>query len=309
MKKLYKSNIYFMLILIGAVIIPYGLRYIYWFLGVRDTKIMLLGNHIILFLIPAIIFLIVTKSNVKETLRLNKLHLKDAGIVVVLAFITWPLMTCFSMISSLFAKNNIAEYVTSISSTPYIIMVLLFGVMPAITEEINLRGIALSGYNGQTKIKAALMTGLLFGIFHLDLHQFLYATALGFIMAYVVRVTNSIFSSMLIHFIVNTLSVTLQKVSLVYNSAALKTSNEIDITKMSIDNKFAIIQVAVIIGICLSGLVYKLIKKLEKINSARNPELEVGISRGVTSEEKESVINLPFIGIIIVYIIAMIFFR
>ncbi|MBD7913370.1 MULTISPECIES: type II CAAX endopeptidase family protein [Clostridium] len=309
MKKLYKSNIYFMLILIGSIIIPYGLRYIYYFLGVRDTKIMLLGNHIILFFIPAIIYLIVTKSNVKETLRLNKLYLKDAGLIVVIALIAWPLMTCVSIIGSLFTKNNLAEYMTSISSTPYIIMVLLFGVMPAITEEINLRGIILSGYDGQTKFKAALMTGLLFGIFHLDLHQFLYATALGFIMAYVVRVTNSIFSSMLIHFIINTLSTTLQKVNFVYNSEALKAANDVDATKMSLDNKFATIQVAVVIGICLAGLIYKLIKKLEEINSIRNFELGVTQTRDVAIEQKENIINLPFMGIIVVYVIAMIFFR
>ncbi|MDS0528181.1 CPBP family intramembrane metalloprotease [Clostridium sp. SHJSY1] len=309
MKKLYKSNIYFLLILIGSIIIPYGLRYIYFFLGVRDTKVMLLGNHIIIFFIPAIIYLIVTKSNFKETLRLNKLHLKDIGIVILIAIVSWPLMMCVSAIGSMFTKNNLAEYVTSISSTPYIIMVLLFGVMPAITEEINLRGIVLSGYDGQTKFKAAIMTGILFGIFHLDLHQFLYATALGFLMAYVVRVTNSIFSSMLIHFIVNTLSTTMQKVNFTYNSSNINDAKSIDPTSISLDYKFAVIQVAVFLGICFAGLVYKLIKVLERLNDERISEWKVDMSRDVASVEKEKIINIPFIAIIIVYIIAMIFIR
>jgi membrane protease YdiL (CAAX protease family) len=298
-----------MLILIGSVIIPYGLRYLYRFLGVRDTKIALLGNHIILFFIPAIIYLIVTKSSIKETLRLNKLHFKDAGIVVLIALVSWPLMMCVSAIGSVFTKNNVAEYMTSISSTPYIIMVLLFGVMPAITEEINLRGIVLSGYDGQTKFKAALMTGILFGIFHLDLHQFLYATALGFIMAYVVRTTNSIFSSVLMHFIINTLSTTMQKVNFTYNSAAVQAANDIDLTKGTLDSKFAVIQWAVIVGICFAGLVYKLVKLLEKINNERNIGFELGTPSGGITAEKENIINLPFIVIVVVYIIAMIIFR
>lgn len=309
MKKLYKSNIYFLIILIGSIFVPYGLRYIYFFLGVKDTMVMLLGNHIILFFIPAIIYLIVTKSNFKKTLRLNKLHLKDAGIVFLIALVSWPLMMCVSAIGSMFTKNNIAQYMTSVSSAPYIIMVLLFGVMPAITEEINLRGIVLSGYDGQTKFKAALMTGILFGIFHLDLHQFLYATALGFLMAYVVRVTNSIYSSMLIHFIVNSLSTTIQKFNFTYNSPDLNDVKAIDPTSLSLDNKFAVIQVAVIIGICFAGLVYKLIKVLEKMNNERISPWKADELREVAVVEKERVINIPFIAIVVVYLIAMTLFR
>ena len=40
-----------------------------------------------------------------------------------------------------------------------------------------------------------MVTGLLFGIMHLDAQQFLYATILGFVLALVVRITNTIFAS------------------------------------------------------------------------------------------------------------------
>ena len=83
---------------------------------------------------------------------------------------------------------------------------------PAITEEITIRGIVLSGYDNKNIYVACIASGLLFGIMHLDPQQFLYATVLGFILALVVRITNSIFASAIIHFIINGTSITMQKI-------------------------------------------------------------------------------------------------
>lgn len=306
---LYRSNIYFLLILLGSIFVPFILAYVFYFLGITDTRIRLTLSHIILFLVPAVIYFIVTKKNVKETLRLNKLHIEDVGIILLISVLTYPLMGCAAIISSMFAKNNVGEYISSISSTPYIVMILLFGVMPAITEEVTLRGIVLSGYNNQSKIKAALVTGILFGIFHLDFHQFLYASVLGFVMAYLVRVTNSIFSSMILHFTVNSMSVTIQKItSLKVNPSIAESADNVDFTALSAGEKMAYIRVAIIFGICIFGIVFKLLKVLERWDMER--KLAYGIpleTEMVRNEEgvKERIINIPLILIILVYVTAM----
>ncbi|MCR4942925.1 MAG: CPBP family intramembrane metalloprotease [Clostridium sp.] len=308
---LYRSNIYFLLILLGSIFIPFVLAYVFYFAGIRDTRIKLVLSHIILFLVPAVIYFIVTKKSVKKTLRLNKLHIEDIGVILLIAVLMYPLMTCTALISSLFVHNNIGDYMTSISSTPYVVMILLFGVMPAITEEVTLRGIVLSGYNNQSKFKAALVTGIFFGIFHLDLHQFLYASVLGFVMAYLVRVTNSIFSSMIVHFTVNSMSVTMQKIASLSTSTVTEASDSIDLTALSFDQKMMYINVAVIVGICIFGLIFKLLKMLERWDYERKlvygmPLSEEGY-RG--NSEKESIINIPLILIIVVYVIAMFIFK
>lgn len=306
---LYRSNIYFLLILLGSIFVPFVLAFIFYFLGITDTRIRLMFSHIILFLVPAVIYFIVTKRSVKETLRLNKLHIEDIGIILLISVLTYPLMGCASAISSMFANNNVGEYVASISSTPYIVMVLLFGVMPAITEEVTLRGIVLSGYNNQSKFKAALVTGILFGIFHLDLQQFLYASILGFIMAYMVRITNSIFSSMIMHFTVNTMSVTFQKISTLVSSTSSveSTADSVDITKFSLDDKMAFIQMFVILGICIFGIVFKLLKVLEKWEYERRMAygLQLEENYAKNTEVKENIINIPLILIVIVYLLTM----
>ncbi|MGG7179444.1 CPBP family intramembrane glutamic endopeptidase [Clostridium paraputrificum] len=303
MKKVFKANIYFLAIIILEIIMPFILAPIYKAVGLSDVRVMLFANHTVIFLLPAIIYIIITKSNIKETFRLNRLHFKDILLIIVISLISYPLMGCFSAITSLFFENNIGNFIGSISSTPYIVLLLLIAVMPAITEEVTLRGIVLSGYNNQSKFKAALMTGILFGIFHLDGQQFLYAAVLGFILAYIVRVTNSIFSSMLMHFIINGTSITISKFLLDSSESMVQAADELNLMNLSFDNKLMIMSSYIIIGIALGGLVFKLIKVLEKWNIERNPQLR--IEEQALIANKENIINIPFILIVVVYLLFM----
>ena len=156
------------------------------------------------------LFIIIKKQSLREYLKLNKLYFKDALLIILLAFVCQPIMTLFSLISQLLFANEIGNFVTAIIDTPYLIFLLLVAVMPAITEEITIRGVVLSGYDDKNIYVSVLVTGLFFGIMHLDPQQFLYAVVLGFILALVVRITKSIFASMIIHFIINGTSVTMQ---------------------------------------------------------------------------------------------------
>ena len=307
MKKVTKANLYFLILLLIEIIGPYGMREVYKAIGVSDGRVIQAVSSIVLILLPAIIYILVTKGKFKQVLRLNKLSLKQIMITIIIAIICIPLTMCLSFIGGMFFKNNIGVYITSIAtSTPLIVMLLLVAVMPAIIEEISLRGVVLWGYNGQSKVKAALFTGVFFGILHLDGHQFLAAAVLGFIMAYVVRVTNSIFSSMIIHFIVNGSSVILLATSLnMTNSDEIaKQAKNFDMTQISLDTKMMIIMGVTIIGICLFGLIFKLIQKMEKDNLYSTPQIVDGAQ--VVSLEKGGLINIPLILIIIVYLLVMV---
>ena len=303
MTKIIRANIYFLLILIIEVLGPYALRHLYEVIGLSDTRIILFLNHIILFLIPAIIYLVLTKSSFKETLRLNKLHWKDALLIVLLGFVVQPVMTFFALISSFFFNNEVGSFITEISSTPYLILLCLVALLPSITEEVTIRGIVLSGYNNVNKYIAAIITGLFFGILHLNAHQFLYATILGFIFALVVRITNSMYSSMIMHFIINGTSVTIAKITrLVSDSLGIKTEvQELTLKNIGLNDKLMLIGIYGIIALVFLAFVYLIIYKLNKMNEMRHIE-----DRSLdTSYPKERIINIPFILIIIVYIVIM----
>lgn len=307
MKKIFKVNLYFLVILIIEILAPLLLRPFYIKIGLLDTRLILLFNHIILFLLPAIIYLLLTKSSFKETLKLNKLELKNILLIILLAFIVQPIMTFFSLISTFFFNNEIGAFITEITSTPYILLLALVALLPAITEEITIRGIVLSGYDNKNKYVAALITGLFFGILHLDPQQFLYATVLGFIMALVVRITNSIFASMIIHFIVNGTSVTMAKIAN-YITKALSVSNEtteLTLKNISSSEKMTLVIIYGVIAIIFAAISFAIIYALEKINNKKQVE-DVGISSAICSNKNERIINIPFILSIILYIVIMI---
>lgn len=305
MKKVLKANTYFLIVMFLQLFLPIHL--IFKLFNITDIKLMLFISHIVTFIFPAIIYLIVTKQSARDVLKLNKLYFKDILLIILLAFVCQPIMTFFSLISQFFFENEIGNFVTNIVESPYIVLLLLIAVLPAITEEITIRGIVLSGYEDKNIYLSCIITGLLFGIMHLDPQQFLYATVLGVILALVVRITNSIFASILMHFLINGTSITLQKLlSLVTQSDLIvEQSTEISLKSLEMQEKVFMAGFYGIIALAFGIVVYFIIKKLVDLN----------IKRGVINKSEfsvkynksnENVFNISFIFIIIFYLLYMI---
>lgn len=310
MTKVFKANMYFLIILLIEIFGPLLLRPFYLVLGLSDTRIILFLNHVILFLLPAVIYIIATKSSFKETLKLNKLHWQDTLLIILLAFVVQPIMTFFSLIATFFFNNEIGSFISEITSTPYVFLLALVALLPAITEEVTIRGIVLSGYENKNKYVSAIVTGLFFGILHLDPQQFLYAAVLGFILALVVRVTNSIFSSMIMHFIINGTSVTMAKL-VDYITKGLPVTNqsaELTLKNISSSEKLVLFIMYGAIAVTFSIFVFLIIYWLEKLNLKRrvqnyNYRAQEALE---TVERKDRIINIPFILSIGIYIFFMI---
>ena len=189
----------------------------------------------------------------------------------------------------------------------YIILLLLVAVLPAITEEITIRGVVLSGYEDKNIYLSSMVTGLLFGIMHLDAQQFLYATILGFVLALVVRITNTIFASALIHFLINGTSITIQKImSLTYNNnTIIQESTEISLKSMPMAYKLITAGIYGAIALAFGIVAFFIIKKLMKLNIKRGIIIKEEVGIGY-SKSNEKVFNIQFISIIIIYLIFMI---
>lgn len=303
MKKVFKANLYFLIILLLEIFSPYFLQPIYKILGIDDIRILLVLSHTIIFLIPAIIYVIVTKASVRDTFKLNKLYFNDIVLIILLGFVSQPIMTFFSLVTSFFFNNEIGAFMTEIVSTPYILLLMLVALLPSITEEVTIRGIILSGYDNINKYKAALITGLFFGMLHLDPQQFLYATVLGFILALVVRSTKSIFSAAITHFLINGTSITMQKLLsfIPGNKELMEDVTENSLKSLAINDKLIMFVLYGAIAVVFASFVYLIIRKLEERN----------IKRGIIVEEEyrgqsgERIINWPFIGCVLIYIVFM----
>ncbi|SHK23765.1 hypothetical protein SAMN02745163_03455 [Clostridium cavendishii DSM 21758] len=325
---IFKANVYFLIIILIQVFGGQLLGPILKKTGFNNG-INLSIAHFIFFIIPAIIYIIVTKQSAKKVFRFNKPRIQDILWAFLIGLIAQPVMVFFAVLSSFFFKNDIAQFMQSLDALPYWMMLLIMAVTPAITEEITIRGIVLSGYNQKNKHIAAIMSGILFGIFHLNAQQFLYATALGILFGYMVRVTNSIFVTMVTHFTVNGLQVSMQKFLV---PVIQKVSPEkVDATKeLTFNMKIAALSSYGVLAIIFGTLLVLIIMKMEKENrkigiiqpnetKVSRGEYEASFNDGIIElngnensyleYENEKILNIPLVLIIIVYIIIMVLLK
>jgi sodium transport system permease protein len=87
---------------------------------------------------------------------------------------------------------------------------LLVAATPAICEEVLFRGVVLRGLATRLAPSAAVViTGVLFGMFHLDVYRLLPTVTLGVLLSWVALESGSIVTSMVAHFLNNAILVTL----------------------------------------------------------------------------------------------------
>lgn len=99
--------------------------------------------------------------------------------------------------------NPVAEAI--LGGNFFITLVYAAGIAPII-EELIFRKLLLDKVRRFGEVPAILITGIAFGLFHMNLSQFFYAAVLGFIFAYVVLKTNTIKYSILLHMMINFMS-------------------------------------------------------------------------------------------------------
>jgi len=165
--------------------------------------------QLVCFVLPLFIWVALTRDKLKRHLPNQPLGGLNIIFILLLSFLMLPAMWLISGITSLFVTNDVAEFMSALGTQPWWLMMLAIAVTPGIVEELVFRGYIQSTQHGRNFITIALMNGLLFGIMHLNRHQFFYTFVLGVIFAYMVYHTRSIWAGIIPHFIVNGVNVTL----------------------------------------------------------------------------------------------------
>lgn len=167
----------------------------------------------LVFALPAIIYLVVSKVSIVEALRIKKIRLSNVILLVVFTYLIMPVITLVNAISLIFSENEISGTITDITTQfPLYIGILAIGLLPAILEESVYRGVLYNEYRKKNPRAGIFLSALLFGLLHQNLNQFAYAFVMGLIFCLVIEATDSILSTMIIHFVINSNSVILQYV-------------------------------------------------------------------------------------------------
>ena len=159
-------------------------------------------------LLPLFIWLRITKDSFKRNMPNRPLGITNIVLLTIMSFLIIPFAMFISAISGLFVTNDVAVMLQSLSTQPWWLMMLVFAVVPGIVEELVFRGYIQSNTGGSVT-KIAVLSGFLFAIMHLNLHQFVYTFVLGVVFAYMVYYTKNIWAGIIPHFIMNGTNVTL----------------------------------------------------------------------------------------------------
>ena len=188
---------------IVAVYYVYASRYIARFNFPAEINLLL--SQILFLVVPPFLLAYVRKYDIKETFRLKA----PKPMEVLLMFVISPVMVvagfCAGFIGLLavkgiFGRVYISGEITDIFSNNLVISLLLIAVLPAICEELLFRGMIQRGLERIGAGWSIFLSGLLFGLFHFDFQRLAAQTLIGFLSAYVVYRTGSIFNGMILHF-------------------------------------------------------------------------------------------------------------
>lgn len=173
----------------------------------QQTALQTLITYAVGFGLPALIYGLYIRAKegqrLADTFSFHRLPLKSLLLCLALGLLIQPIMSLVAALASLLFTDITTNSIEQMSEMPLPLFVLTIGVLPAFFEELVCRGMLLDGYRDTPLWYMLLIPALFFGLLHLNFQQISYAVVAGVILAYLVKITGSIWSSMTVHFVIN----------------------------------------------------------------------------------------------------------
>lgn len=177
-----------------------------------DFKMGILATEFGMLVLPATLYMLIRKNKIKQQFRFNLPRVSDVWKMLLASIFFVPLVALVNGIINVWLiyglKIQAPQIPVETGPLAPLISFLIAAVTPGFCEEFVFRGLLLTEYEKKMGyFQAALISALLFGMFHYNLMNFFGPFALGLLFAWVMQVTNSIWLAMLGHMINNSLAV------------------------------------------------------------------------------------------------------
>lgn len=169
----------------------------------------LLAAEWLLLFLPALLFVLLGRYDLRRTLSLRRPTGRSALAGVLLVAGALPLVWLVGWLQSFVLPipwemlEGLEELVTAESLARYLWLLVILALTPALCEEIVFRGVLLGGTRTLEPWRMIVLNGLVFGAFHLSFEtiiRFLPTALLGMLIAWAVWRTGSIWVGVLMHF-------------------------------------------------------------------------------------------------------------
>ncbi len=267
------------------------------------SPLALILNELCLFGIPVLFVYNFSKSMDKSyVFNFKNFNLKNVFYIVLMTILISPTMMLLSGIASLSFDNVAMSLIEPLRDQPFLYMLAAIAIAPALFEELAFRGVINSYFRNLSIKKAALINGLLFGIIHLNLQQFLYAFAVGVILTLFVRSVGSIWASMLSHFVINGSQLLLSYTSLASDDLA---AQEITALNLTVSPELMTVLIMIIPAALCFALFVIVYKRFVAFNKTRQPILadvnETEQQENATQQKNVPVLTWELILILVIF--------
>ena len=234
--------------------------------------------------VPVLIYLRFTRQTFKDALAWRVLNTENTLLTIVMSIAVVPMMFLAMYLLSFVFRWQSIELANERTATYAIWIPWLTGVLyPSIFEELMYRGVILNEYHGHKHgvsiAKTAIISGVFFGLKHMNLHQAIYAALVGILLAYMMYYTRSVIAPILSHALINATFVLSEQVAILRN-----------FTNGLIDGSASHLLILVGISLAMIPVLLICLKKLKayyiKTASLHEPEPDV-------SDSKDAVVIKP----------------
>ena len=188
--------------------------------GLAGLTKMILAPQLGLILMPALLMSIMLTTSLRKSLRIRMSHWITLPMAVLLGVTLHPMYVMLAQwISYTYpisedALQAMQPFTEQIQNAPWLNIIFLMAFIPSVCEELAFRGFIFGGLLRQKgRLRAVMVTAILFGVSHGVLQQSIAATFMGILLGWIALRTGSVLPGMLIHFTNNSLSVSMDRIA------------------------------------------------------------------------------------------------
>ena len=208
-----KTNALFL----GFILLFMAMELVIGVLAVMDVNIAIVPTLFIsqsIILVPSLVFVVIECIELKEWVPFKKIKWSTFWLTILFTMCLSPFISFINVLSQLFTTNIVAELSGEFLSVSPLVLMFVIGFFGPFCEEFTFRGIIYHGLSKSGRTLAAiLVSALFFGLMHMNLNQFSYAFILGLAFGLINEATGSIFPSLIMHILINSVNVGMQYIA------------------------------------------------------------------------------------------------
>lgn len=250
--KIFKTNLLILFVNLAFVLLSKKINAI-------NSEFGFIFYQLVFILTPGLVYLWYSRYNIKEAISSSQISLEMILYSITIVILGYPIINISSYILNretfLIDDSITSNFIITSTLVTFILLVLMYAVLPAICEEFAFRGVLNKIYKNYSFTTRVIIISLIFAFMHYDTKNFIGPFLLSVLLLYLYSRSGSLIPAIIGHFVYNLLGLIV-----VYTFYNLSSGNFMFIPTLDLKILSVLI---VLISILLIYPIYKIIDIIE----------------------------------------------